>query len=77
MRKRAYLLPRDSRIHTLFPAKTGEHQYAAYSEEIADDTIYTPFFDTDLKKITNFFQIPSFKEIMNLDQQFTKFMHIN
>jgi len=33
MRKRAYLLPRDSMVHKLPVAKNGEHAYAAYFEE--------------------------------------------
>jgi hypothetical protein len=33
MRKRIYLLPRESIFLELFPPKTGEHQFAAYNED--------------------------------------------
>ena len=36
MRRRAYLLPKDSMVHKLPVAKSGEHQFAAYCEEDLD-----------------------------------------
>ena len=38
MRRRAYLLPREAMVHKLPMAKHGEHQYAAYKEELKDDS---------------------------------------
>ena len=77
MRMRAYLMPRDSRIHVINPARHGEHQWAAYAEENDEDIIQTPFYDEDHNKIKNFFQIPSFKEIMALDPNYDKFAQLN
>ena len=36
MRRRAYLLPREAMVHKLPMAKHGEHQFAAYKEELKD-----------------------------------------
>jgi hypothetical protein len=60
-------MPRDSRIHLLSPSKNGEHQYAAYCEEHDEDYTYKPFWDSENIKIKNFFAVPSFKEILELD----------
>ena len=38
MRRRAYLLPRDAMVHKLPMPKHGEHQFAAYKEDIRDDS---------------------------------------
>jgi len=36
LRKRVYLLPRESMFLEVFPAKAGEHQFAAYNEDHAE-----------------------------------------
>ena len=43
MRKRAYLLPRDSMVHKLPPARNGEHSFAMYREEDNEQKIL--FYD--------------------------------
>lgn len=55
IRTRAYFMPRDSRIHVINPAKNGEHQFAAYSEDQDEDYTYTPFYDPDSNRIKSFF----------------------
>ena len=49
MRKRAYLLPRESMVHKLPSARHGEHQFAAYHEEDHGHKIL--FYDDEVKKI--------------------------
>ena len=51
MRKRAYLLPRDSMVHKLPISKNGEHQYASYKEDHGEDAPKVQFFNSDSKKI--------------------------
>ena len=75
MRKRAYLLPRDSMVHKLPVAKNGEHQFAAYSEEDNDQKIL--FFDDDLRKIQNFWAVPSYSEIMSIESGLSEFTKLN
>ena len=65
MRKRAYLLPRDSMVHKLPMASNGEHQFAMYREEEQENKMY--FFNPEQRRISNFWCIPSFSEILSLD----------
>ena len=65
MRRRAYLLPRDSMVHKLPVAKNGEHTFAAYMEE--DNEQKVTFCDEDSKKILNFWAVPSFAEILSTE----------
>lgn len=56
LRKRAYLLPRDSMVHKIIEAKHGEHEFAYYKEEKKEhDKMSTPhlnhWFDQREKKI--------------------------
>ena len=67
MRRRAYLLPKDSMVHKIPVAKSGEHQFAAYNEE--DNGQKVIFYDEDQRKISNFWAIPSFKEIFEIEIQ--------
>ena len=68
MRRRAYLLPRDSMVLRLFCADAGEHQFANYKEDQVDQDAVRDqfFFDETKKKIKDFWQLPNFKEIGNL-----------
>ena len=75
MRKRAYLLPRDSMVHKLPVAKNGEHAYAAYFEEDHEQKVL--FQDEDSKKIKNFWAVPSFAEILNTESQWSEFYNLN
>lgn len=77
MRRRAYLLPRDAMVHKLPMAKSGEHQFAAYREEMKDDSYQISFLCEDTKKIQNYWAIPSFAEIMQLDPQLQEFKAAN
>ena len=45
MRKRAYLLPRESMVHRLPMARNGEHAFAAYHEDESDYKLL--FYDED------------------------------
>ena len=49
MRRRAYLLPRESMVHKLPNAKNGEHCFAAYNESDHDFSI--KFYNEDDRKI--------------------------
>ena len=54
MRRRAYLLPRDSMVHKLPVASNGEHQYAHYFEptdEEDDQNQKVLFYDEDRRRI--------------------------
>lgn len=75
MRKRAYLLPKDSMVHKLPNARNGEHQYAAYHEE--DFSHKVLFYDDEQKKIQNFWAIPSFTEVCSIDNQLGVFSGLN
>jgi hypothetical protein len=52
LRKRSYLMPRESSVFELGMPQTGEHQFAAYSE----DRRIGPFMEKG--EIKNFFRIP-------------------
>ena len=75
MRKRAYLLPRDSMVHKLPMASNGEHQFAMYREEEQENKMY--FVNSETKRIQNFWCIPSFSEILSLDAQIPEFQALN
>lgn len=77
MRKRAYLLPRDAMVHKLPMAKNGEHQFAAYREELKDDSYQIKFLNDETRKIQNYWAIPSFAEILTLDTQLQEFKAVN
>ena len=49
MRRRAYLLPKESMVHKLPYARNGEHQYSAYQEEDFQHNII--FYDDEHKRI--------------------------
>ena len=60
MRRRAYLLPRDSMVHKLPVAANGEHQYANYFEPTVEEDALNPnptqskkvlFYDEDRRRI--------------------------
>ena len=75
MRRRAYLLPRESMVHKLPSANHGEHQFAAYNEH---DTMHSIlFYNDEQKKIQNFWAVPSFAEICSIDNQMTMFTKLN
>jgi hypothetical protein len=77
IRRRSYLLPRESMVHTLPPAEYGEHQYASYREEVgnanSEDSIYTYFWDTDKKQISDFWRLPNNYECCTLDLRLEEF----
>ena len=52
-----------------FPAKNGEHQFAAYNEDHMEGVLRenTLFFDKSNNRIKNFWRIPAFKEILEID----------
>ena len=77
MRRRAYLLPRDSMVHKIPVARTGEHQYANYRELEEDETQKIVLYDQNLKKIVNFWAIPSFDEILNINDGWENFKDMN
>lgn len=77
IRRRSYLLPRESMVHTLPPAEYGEHQYASYREEVgnanSEDSVYTYFWDTDKKQISDFWRLPNNYECCTLDLRLEEF----
>lgn len=75
MRKRAYLLPRDSMVHKIPLALNGEHQFAMYREEDLEQKIL--FYDQEEKKINSYWAIPSFSEILAIEPQTTEFAALN
>jgi len=75
MRKRAYLLPRDSMVHKLPAAKNGEHGFAAYYEEDFGHNFI--FWNSDSKRIQSFWTVPSFQEIFAIDSQLNAFTQVN
>ena len=77
MRRRAYLLPRESMVHKLPFPKDGEHQYAAYKEEIKDDSYQTFFFNKEADRIGSYWAVPSFAEVMAIEQQLDEFKLYN
>ena len=77
MRKRAYLLPRDSMVHKLPISKNGEHQYASYREEQVEDAPKIQFFNCDSKKIQNYWAVPSYAEILSLENPLKEFKATN
>ena len=77
MRRRAYLLPRESMVHKLPFAKDGELQYAAYREEVKDESYQTYFFDKEAKRIGSYWAVPSFAEVMAIDWQLDQFKAAN
>ena len=83
MRKRAFLLPKDSMVHKLPAARNGEHQYAAYQDQFADfdddDHVVhnIHFYDDDTKRISNLWAVPSFSEICSMENQMGIFTNLN
>jgi len=77
IRKRAYLLPREAMVHKLPLPKYGEHTLAAYSEEAHDagqnDLKDWEFWNTENKKITEFWKLPDFYECCTLNMQLDEF----
>lgn len=70
MRRRAYLLPRESMVHRLPVSKDGEHQFAAYREEESDDAPKVTLYSSENKRINSFWVVPSFAEILSLENEF-------
>ena len=84
MRRRAYLLPRDSMVHRLPVAADGEHQYANYFEPSNDDDDQNQaqkpkvlFYDEDRRRIQEFWAVPSFSEILQIESFATLFKGLN
>ena len=67
MRRWAYMLSGDSMVLKLPFAKDGELQYAAYREEVKDESYQTYFFDKEAKRIGSYWAVPSFAEVMAID----------
>ena len=57
----------------LFPATNGEHQYAYYNEDATEVNDDAYFFDKSNHRITNFYRLPSFKEIHELEYDYEEF----
>lgn len=74
MRKRAFLLPKGSMVHKLPASKNGEHAYANYS---VDDNSQVMFYDQEMKRIVNFWAVPSFKEIFEMESEVSSFNSLN
>ena len=64
-------------VHKLPMAKHGEHQFAAYKEELKDDSFQIEFWNEETKRISNYWAIPSFAEIMAINQQLPQFKAAN
>jgi len=64
-------------VHKIPVARTGEHQYANYRELEEDETQKIVFYDENLKKIVNFWAIPSFEEILNIKDNWENFKEMN
>lgn len=77
MRRRAYLLPRDAMVHKLPMAKHGEHQFAAYKEDIKDDSFQIVFWSEEDRRINHYWAIPSFAEVLGINPQNAAFKASN
>ena len=83
MRKRAYLLPKESMVHKLPAARNGEHQYAVYQDQFAgfaddDHNVHNiQFYDEEHRPIANLWAVPSFSEICHMDGQMAIFSGLN
>ena len=73
IRKRAYLMPKETFVFDLFTPTSGEHQYAGYREEPKSypKDFSKDFMDQKTKKINSFWRLPSNHEIIQL-QDFTE-----
>lgn len=75
LRKRAYLLPKDSMVLELFPPSSGEHQFAAYNEELKegvqrDQTLFQSKSDN---RIQSFWRLPPNHEVTSIPIDMTAF----
>lgn len=68
IRKRAYLMPKESFVFDLFPPSSGEHQFAGYREESKSypKDFSIDFIDKKTKKINKFWRLPSNSEILSI-----------
>ena len=66
-------------ILELFPPRSGEHQFAAYKEEIQDSSSRDQnlFYNKSDGKIVNFWRLPTNNEIVSLPLEMEKFMSTN
>ena len=73
LRRRAYLLPRDSIFVEMFPSRSGEHAFAHYNEEALYESSGLPsrdamlFYNKSENRIANFWRLPSNKEVVEID----------
>ena len=66
LRKRVYLMPKESIFLQIPLPKYGEHEFAAYCEDPEENKLNpkTLFYNPEDNKISNFWRLPSFKEVL-------------
>lgn len=83
LRRRAYLLPRDSIFVEMFPSRSGEHAFAHYNEEAFFESGGLPsrdamlFYNKAENRIANFWRLPSNKEVVEVDIDMEAFKKAN
>lgn len=85
MRRRAYLLPKESMVHQIPIARFGEYQSEAYRpeagmthEQIEQEYLKeTDFYNCQTKKILDFWKLPSFYECCTVPYDLEEFQELN
>ena len=79
LRKRAYLMPRESQVFEFFKPAAGEHSFAAYNEEGGPKVTKAEslFIQKSDSRISNFLRIPPFHEILELPGDRAAFLQAN
>jgi hypothetical protein len=72
LRRRVYMLPRDSTFLELFPPRNGEHMFAAYNEDHQEQHMGVGkdrplFFNQADGRIQSFLRLPGNHEVINID----------
>lgn len=81
LRKRIYMMPKDSIFLDLFPPKHGEHFFAAYNQDHIENLPTTKegtvFYSQADNRIYNFWRLPTFQEVISLQIDHEAFKEAN
>ena len=64
-------------VHKLPVSRNGEHQFAAYREDENEEGAKVTFYDSERRRINNFWAVPSNSEVLALESQFGDFKKLN
>lgn len=82
LRRRSYLLPRDSIFMEMFPSRSGEHAFAGYNEEAAwenglPERAQQLFYNKEDNRVSNFWRLPNNKEVIDIEVDYAAFKRAN